>query len=537
VRLRNPLEQVLAGGLAGGAALAVGELLAAGAPGAVSPLAGLGRALISAAPGAAVDVGVAVVGETDKPLLAAALLLSGSGAGSAAALLAPARPRLASALASAVPALGAVLAPRQGAARPASEAAGLGAAITSQLLHTLVVRRLTPAGLPALAALTTGATAAACATRARRRRAHEAARTRTVLPPALTHLPTPRAEARAEVPGLAPLITAAEDLYKVDVTFPTPRVHAASWRLRVHGDVSAPLELSLSSLLGHAALTEVDALLVCVHNPVGGHRMGNGRWTAVPVAALVRQAGLPADLLEDPGRGEVVARSLDGFAAVLPLELVLERGLVAVGLGGQPLPAANGYPARLLLPGRYGYAGNIKWLSRLEVRRSTTTAASAAAGYWTRRGWPVGGGRVAPSSRIDVPTPGSRVSAGRVTVAGYAWAPPLSVRGVEVSVDGGPWRPAELAAELSPLSWRAWSLTWHAESGRHDLRVRCLSDSGRQEERTAASYPDGPRGLHTVPVHVVAGLPTSRPGDGARLVGAEAAARLRLAVAAGRAWR
>jgi DMSO/TMAO reductase YedYZ molybdopterin-dependent catalytic subunit len=272
---------------------------------------------------------------------------------------------------------------------------------------------------------------------------------------------------------------------------------------------------------------EVDALLVCVHKPIGGHQMGNGRWTVVPLAALLDRAG-----------GVLLARSVDGFTVELPLDVALAHAMVAVGLDGEPLPFRNGFPARLLVPGRYGYAGNVKWLAGLDRRGAARP--SGASGYWTSRGWPAGAGRVGPGSRIDVPRAGARLGAGPVTVAGYAWAPPGGVAAVGVSVDQGPWRPAQVADDLSPLSWRAWTYTWNGTPGAHALRVRCRGVDGDQAERDAAPYPHGPAGVHTVPVRVVAEGRT-----GPLLYAVEtlaglrhaAAGRLRLAIDRRRAWR
>lgn len=93
-----------------------------------------------------------------------------------------------------------------------------------------------------------------------------------------------------------------------------------------------------------SGMTETNPLLICVHNRVGGHRMRNGRWTALPLATLLDRAGLPEELAADPSRAAPIARSLDGFAIVLPLDVALARALVTVGLGGRPLPFGNGFP-------------------------------------------------------------------------------------------------------------------------------------------------------------------------------------------------
>lgn len=519
-----------AGALTGVSALAVGELVAALWPGARSPVTGLGRAVIDATPGPAIDVGVALVGERDKPLLAAALAGGFGVAGATGGLLAPSRPGVA-ALIALVPSLvgggyGLRL-PGGGDRGTAAAALATAAVVPYMQAH---IRRPGTAGIVAA-----GASAAAVTFRRRRRRRDERARDHVAIS-ASTLLPQPAAGMDPPVPGLPPLITPPGEFYKVDVTFPAPRVDPARWRLRVDGAVDVPLDLTLPGLLA-LGTSEIDALLVCVHNPVGGHRMGNGRWTAVPVTAVLDRAGLPDDLASHPAGGELVARSVDGFTVTMPLGEALDRALVAVGLGGRPLPFGNGFPARLLVPGRYGYAGNVKWLAGLEVRRTLPRGGSGAPGYWTTRGWPANGGRVGASSRIDVPAAGARLPIGSTTVAGYAWAPPGGVRGVEVSVDHGPWQQARLAPELSPLSWRAWTVDWESTPGAHVLRVRCSGVDADQDEQDAAPYPNGPTGVHSVAVRVGS---TGRAG---RVVGVLAGAgqaavgRLRLAVDSGRAWR
>ena len=56
--------------------------------------------------------------------------------------------------------------------------------------------------------------------------------------------------------------------------------------------------------------------------------------------------------------------------------------LLAVGMNGQPLPVAHGFPARMVVPGLYGYTSATKWVTRLTV---TTFATQRA--YWTQRGY------------------------------------------------------------------------------------------------------------------------------------------------------
>ena len=192
-----------------------------------------------------------------------------------------------------------------------------------------------------------------------------------------------------------------------------PQVPPETWTLRIDGMVDREIELSFAELL-RMPLTETDITLVCVSNQVGGSYAGNARWLGASLPALLRRAGVRA------GADQVLSAAADGMTISTPLTAIMDGrdALLAVGMNGQPLPVAHGFPARMVVPGLYGYTSATKWVTRLTV---TTFAAQRA--YWTQRGYAA----VAPihtESRIDVPKPLAQVAAGQVTVAGVAWAPP-----------------------------------------------------------------------------------------------------------------
>ena len=173
------------------------------------------------------------------------------------------------------------------------------------------------------------------------------------------------------------------------------------------------------------------------------------------------------------------------------------NALLAVGMNGQPLPVAHGFPARMVVPGLYGYTSATKWVTRLQV---TTFAAQRA--YWTQRGYAA----VAPirtESRIDVPKPLAQVKAGRVPVAGVAWAPHRGIRAVQVSVNGGPWQAARLASADGIDTWRQWVWVWDATPGLHQLQVRATDGTGAtQTTRRTGVFPSGGTGQDSVVVTV-----------------------------------
>lgn len=271
-----------------------------------------------------------------------------------------------------------------------------------------------------------------------------------------------------------------------------PRIAAGDWRLRVHGRVRRELELDFRQLLARP-LMERDITLSCVSNEVGGSYVGTARWTGVPLADLLREAGVEA------GADQLVSRSADGFTIGTPTAVVLDGRdtMLAVAMNGEPLPLTHGFPVRMLVPGLYGYVSATKWLVDLEL-----TSFGDFDPYWVRRGW----ARQAPvktMSRIDTPRPLARLAAGQVAVAGVAWAQHRGIRRVEVRADGGPWRPARLAAEQSADTWRQWVWPWEATPGRHTLEVRATDGTGAtQPEDRAPPFPDGATGWHLVVVTV-----------------------------------
>jgi len=197
-----------------------------------------------------------------------------------------------------------------------------------------------------------------------------------------------------------------------------------------------------------------------------------------------------------------VARSVDGMTIGTPVETVLDGRdtMLCVGMNGDPLPPAHGFPVRMLTPGLYGYAGACKWLTELEL---TTFARFDA--YWVDRGW-AADGPVRTASRIDRPRPFARLAAGPVTVAGVAWAQRRGIRAVEVRIDGGAWSPAELMPVPSVDTWVQWRFAWPATPGPHSLTVRATDGAGVvQTEARATPFPSGATGWQTIAVTVGAG--------------------------------
>jgi len=295
------------------------------------------------------------------------------------------------------------------------------------------------------------------------------------------------------LPGLSPLITPTSAFYRIDEALVVPSVDAAGWRLKVTGMVGAPFELSHADLLAEP-LVERDITLCCVSNDVGGRLVGTARWTGVRLADLLRRAGV------DPAASQLVGRSVDGFTVGFPMAAALDgrQALVAVGMNGEPLLPKHGFPARLVVPGLYGFVSATKWLTELEL-----TTWEAFDPYWVERGW----SREAPvkvSSRIDVPRDYTRVAPGRQAIAGVAWAPTSGIAGVAFRVDGGAWQEARLGPSLGDDAWRQWTAEWDPSPGTYEIEVRAMTGDGQvQTDDRRSAFPDGASGLHRSHVRVV----------------------------------
>jgi DMSO/TMAO reductase YedYZ molybdopterin-dependent catalytic subunit len=311
------------------------------------------------------------------------------------------------------------------------------------------------------------------------------------LPAPARALPAVAAAQRFTAPeGLSPLFTPTDRFFRIDTALRVPQVDPGTWELTIGGLVDRELTFSYDDLLA-MPLEEVDVTLLCVSNEVGGDLVGTARWTGVRLADLLERAGVAA------GAEQVLGRSVDGFTAGFPIEVLRDGrdAIVAVGMDGAALPTRHGFPARLVVPGLYGYVSATKWLTAIEL-----TPWEGVDGYWIPRGW-AKRAPVKTASRIDVPQRGARLPAGSAVVAGVAWAPRRGVERVEVRVDGGPWLPAELSVPLSADTWVQWRVEVELPVGEPGLEVRAVDGTGgRQPVGPRPPAPDGAEGWHRVVV-------------------------------------
>ncbi|MGW0245167.1 molybdopterin-dependent oxidoreductase [Nocardia goodfellowii] len=299
-------------------------------------------------------------------------------------------------------------------------------------------------------------------------------------------------EADLRIPGLSSYLTPNAEFYRIDTALSVPQVSIEDWSLRIHGLVDREITLSWADLANRTAVERL-ITLACVSNPVGGDLIGNALWRGYRLDELLAEAGPHGDA------DMVLSTSTDGWTCGTPLSALTDGrdSLLAVGMNGEPLPISHGYPARLVVPGLYGYVSATKWVTDLEVTRFDRATA-----YWTRRGWSAQG-PIKTASRIDTPRARARLTAGRVPIAGVAWAQHRGIAAVEVQIDSGPWQPARLSADQSIDTWRQWVYDWDATPGPHTIRARATDATGHpQIAEFQDVIPDGATGYPSVNVQV-----------------------------------
>lgn len=295
----------------------------------------------------------------------------------------------------------------------------------------------------------------------------------------------------ARIKGLPAEITPTDRFYVVSKNPPgfDPQIAAGKWSLEVTGKVGKPMRLTYDEV---RAMNSVEQLqtLECISNEVGGDLISNARWKGIRLRDLLARAGGPA-----PTAVKVAFRCADGYSESVPIiDAMSATTLLAYEMNGAPLPAAHGYPLRLLIPGLYGMK-NPKWITKIEVVDYDFQ------GYWEASGWsdePV----VKTMSKFDVV---SKAPNGEVELGGVAFAGDRGISAVEYSTDDGKtWRSAALKAALGKFTWVLWAAVWKpAAPGEYRLKVRAHDGNAvLQTSQPAPTLPDGASGYHTLRVQV-----------------------------------
>lgn len=309
------------------------------------------------------------------------------------------------------------------------------------------------------------------------------------LPKPFKSLGAPPVDPALDTPGLTPLFTPTKDFFRIDTAFVVPEVNLETWKLDIVGLVSNPISLTYDQLIARPTF-ELDDTIACVSNEVGGPLIGNARWQGIRLDDLINEAGPHANA------DQVMGYSVDDFTAGFPLAALDGRdAMIAIAMNGEALPTAHGYPARIIVPGLFGYVSAVKWLTKIELTRFDQKL-----GYWITQGWSEQG-PIKTQSRIDTPLNNGQVPVGAAAIAGVAWAPLVGISKVEVKIDNQPWRAAILGPEIAKTTWRQWWIDWNPAKGDHQISVRATDGNGQlQSSANVPIAPNGAEGWHSIKV-------------------------------------
>ena len=293
----------------------------------------------------------------------------------------------------------------------------------------------------------------------------------------------------APAPGTRPEYTEVADHYKVFLRTEPTMIDIDTWSLPITGLVDNPLVLTLDDLQNNYEPRDQDVTLSCISGRIGTTLIGTTWWTGARLQEIL------ADLQVRPEARYLIITCGDGFYETVALDLIAsdERIMLAYAWDGHPIPFDHGFPLRIWLPDRYGMK-QPKWITGIEVTDEYQQ------GYWVERSWSEVA-QVKATSVIDTVAVNDIVESGGrmlVPVGGIAFAGARGISKVEVNVDGGGWREAQLRAPLSETTWVLWRYEWPFEEGTHTFEVRCYEADGTpQIEEEQGNRPDGASGIHS----------------------------------------
>jgi DMSO/TMAO reductase YedYZ molybdopterin-dependent catalytic subunit len=279
-------------------------------------------------------------------------------------------------------------------------------------------------------------------------------------------------------------------------------VEAAAFRLHVSGAVERATAFTLDELKARQDRRDEAVTLECSGNSTRPQRMGgllsNGVWTGVGLKSILEECGLTAEArevvclgldMEKEKKFQAGGREYEAphGRAIFLQDALHPDTMLAFALNGQPLPAEQGFPLRLIVPGWYGMT-QVKWLSRIHVLDRRYEGQHQVRNYLSLRHEKTAEGGLWLDTSISrnrlksVVARCTRVARGdgwRYTISGVAWGGQVPIAGVDVQVDGGRWTPATLDTRRGRYAWVMWSLTTDGLApGPHTLVSRARDAKG-----------------------------------------------------------
>ena len=191
--------------------------------------------------------------------------------------------------------------------------------------------------------------------------------------------------------------------------------------------------------------------------------LSNGVWTGVGLASILKECGLKPEAREvvflglDMEKEKKAAAGNREFEtphgrSIYVQDALNPEAMLAFSLNGQPLPAEQGFPLRLILPGWYGMT-QIKWLGRIQVLDRRYEGQHMTRNYLAVRAVDTPDGPMwldTSISKTNMKSVVARVARRRAgseweyRITGPAWGGQVPIAHVDVQIDDGPWQRATL---------------------------------------------------------------------------------------------
>ncbi len=273
----------------------------------------------------------------------------------------------------------------------------------------------------------------------------------------------------------------------------TAQIDPNQHRLMIHGLVEKPMVFSLEDLKKLPSESRIH-FIECPANGSAEWRapqfdtiqfmkgmMSCAEWTGVRLKTLLDIVGLK------PNAKWMLAEGVDNshMGRTIPVEKALDDAMVVWAQNGEALRPEQGYPLRLLLPGWEGNL-NVKWLGRLEFSDKPWHAKEETSKYTmllpngkaVQYFWPIEVNSVITSPCPDKPW--THLKKGDlVEIEGLAWSGQGTIKGVDISFDGGKnWVEASLKGLVLPKAWTRFSYVYKWDGKPILLSSRAYDDSG-----------------------------------------------------------
>jgi sulfane dehydrogenase subunit SoxC len=289
-----------------------------------------------------------------------------------------------------------------------------------------------------------------------------------------------------------------------------PDIDPGRHRLTIFGDVARTLQFNYEDLLSYPMETHL-YFLECSGNSYRNSLrepldlsvaslnglLSGSEWTGVPLHYLLDEAGV--------GQGSqwVIAEGADAAALTrsIPMEMALDKVMIALYQNGEPVRPAQGYPMRLFVPGCEGNI-SVKWLQSLKVQKSPAYTRDETSKYTDLlKDGTAEMFSLTMEVKSVITSPSGRMQLHRkgvYEISGLAWSGEGTIRRVEVSADGGKsWAEAGLQSRPGPQALTRFRIPWRWQGQEAVLLSRAIDDRGNvQPDRDSALARFSPAGFY-----------------------------------------